>query len=136
MALTNKQWIRGVFGEWVVVLAISGCAGPGSEPQGTHEGPRFSAVRDDSLVAAGAAVRTLAVGADCSAAGRHACKTELAVHLKPMPNEGWTCTRRCESPGDCLPQWECVAVGALGERLCVPRRRPRPIGSAKDGGAP
>lgn len=100
-------------------LAMMACSGIEDRPREPAAAERFVAVRNDA-VAGTASRRTLGFGEDCSALGNRACKSELAVHLKPLPNDGWVCTKSCETDADCEKGWVCTRVGALGEQRCVP----------------
>lgn len=67
-------------------------------------------------------VATKQVGDDCTEHGASACLSGVCLHVKPGRNEGYVCSRPCQSEQECPGNWRCAQVHPASEgRLCIPR---------------
>lgn len=63
------------------------------------------------------------LGEDCTEHGASACMEEGAVsfHYKPDPEEGYVCSKPCETTADCPDTWGCLSLyPAPGNSFCAP----------------
>lgn len=62
-----------------------------------------------------------AVGDDCSGGGQGECASGLCLHTGTEPGAGYVCSKVCEAPAECPPEWRCAqAHPGSAMRLCIP----------------
>jgi len=71
---------------------------------------------------------TKQVGEDCTEKGASACLSGVCLHVKPGREEGYVCSRACQSGQECPPNWQCAQVYPTPQgRLCTPSPTGREI---------
>lgn len=102
-------------------LQLASCAcEPGVDSREmTPEGRRGNVFTEHKFLTAAKATKRL--GEDCTTYGASECLSELCLHYKHAPSEGYVCSRQCESDRDCPVDWNCVSTyPAPGSEFCVP----------------
>jgi hypothetical protein len=62
------------------------------------------------------------VGEDCTTYGRAECLSGICLHVKPQPDSGYFCSKRCRGLEECPEGWRCARLvpGGAEDGVCQP----------------